>query len=418
MWGDIAIAFLLAFIVSFMATPWSIKIAKKIGAVDIPKDDRRMRNNVMPKLGGIAVILGFVLSTVYLLTVMSIEGTIDLFGADEYAKKLVGIFLGIIIIAITGILDDTKDLKPYQKLIGQILAAIVVVAFGTKIDYINISTATEIGLSKEFSTLITIIWIVGITNAINLMDGLDGLSSGITLISSVSLVIIFALNGSPLIAIILITALIGALTGFLPFNFSPAKTFIGDTGSNFLGFILAIVSIIGVAKTYTLAVIVLPILVLGLPILDVLFAIFRRIKKGKSIKAIFNADNGHVHHKLVQKGFTQKQAVLILYGASATFGMFAIILFDSGIWKAISFLLMVIAAVMLGYRNFINQKNEVDEDAKFECTVCKYIYNPKYGNEKVGIHANTSFKDLPDNWTCPVCGEGKDVFEQYIEKKE
>ena len=114
MWGDIAIAFLLAFIVSFMATPWSIKIAKKIGAVDIPKDDRRMRNNVMPKLGGIAVILGFVLSTVYLLTVMSIEGTIDLFGADEYAKKLVGIFLGIIIIAITGILDDTKDLKPYQ----------------------------------------------------------------------------------------------------------------------------------------------------------------------------------------------------------------------------------------------------------------------------------------------------------------
>ena len=177
MWGDIAIAFLLAFIVSFMATPWSIKIAKKIGAVDIPKDDRRMRNNVMPKLGGIAVILGFVLSTVYLLTVMSIEGTIDLFGADEYAKKLVGIFLGIIIIAITGILDDTKDLKPYQKLIGQILAAIVVVAFGTKIDYINISTATEIGLSKEFSTLITIIWIVGITNAIT---SLGNIGPGIT----------------------------------------------------------------------------------------------------------------------------------------------------------------------------------------------------------------------------------------------
>ena len=416
MWGDIAIAFLLAFIVSFMATPWSIKIAKKVGAVDIPKDDRRMRNNSMPKLGGMAVILGFLFSLVYLLIVMSIEGSINLFGYEQYGKKLLGILLGIIIIAITGILDDIKTLKPYQKLLGQVLAAIIVVAFGTTIEHINIPTIAKIGLTKEFSAIITIIWIVGITNAINLMDGLDGLSSGITLISSVSLLIIFALNASPLIAIILIAALIGALTGFLPFNFSPAKTFIGDTGSNFLGFMLAIVSIMGVAKTYTIAVIVLPILVLGLPILDVVWAIVRRIIKGKSLKAIFNADKGHVHHKLVQKGFTQKQAVLILYGASATFGMFAIILFDSGIWKALSFLLMVIAAVMLGYRNFINQKSEVSDETKYECTVCKYIYNPKYGNEKAGIHAKTPFKDLPKNWTCPVCGEKKDVFEEHIEK--
>ena len=217
-----------------------------------------------------------------------------------------------------------------------------------------------------------------------------------------------------IISIILITALGGSLVGFLPFNFAPAKTFIGDTGSNFLGFILAIVSILGVAKTYTIAVIVLPILVLGRPILDVIWAIIRRTIKGKSLKAIFSADNGHVHHKLVQKGFTQKQAVLILYGASAILGMFAIILFESGIWKAISFLLMVVAAVALGYKNFINQRNEDDAETKFECTICKYIYNPKYGNEKAGIHAKTSFLDLPEKWVCPVCGEGKDVFERCI----
>ena len=105
-----------------------------------------------------------------------------------------------------------------------------------------------------------------------------------------------------------------------------------------------------------------------------------------------------------------------MYGASAIFGMFAIILFDSGIWKAISFLLMVVAAVALGYKNFIMNKNQTDSETKYECTICKYIYNPKYGNERAGVHANTSFDNLPENWVCPVCGEKKDVFEIYQDK--
>ena len=416
MWGDIAIAFLLAFIVAFMATPWSIKLANKIGAVDIPKDERRMHQNKMPKLGGVAVIAGFLISIIYLLFVVTIEGSVNIFGQENYIKKLIGILLGIIVITITGILDDVKTLKPYQKLFGQVLAAIIVIAFGLQIDAINVSNLPQIGFNKGLSIFITLIWIVGITNAINLMDGLDGLSSGISLISCISLLIIFALNNSPMVAILTISSLIGALVGFLPFNFAPAKTFIGDTGSNFLGFMLSVISILGVAKTYTIAVIVLPMLVLGLPILDVVWAIIRRIIKGKSIKAIFRADNEHVHHKLVKRGFTQKQAVLILYGASAIFGMFAIILFDSGIWKAISFLLMVVAAVALGYKNFIMNKNQANAETKYECTICKYIYNPKYGNEKAGVHANTSFDNLPENWVCPVCGEKKDVFEVYVDK--
>ncbi len=413
MWGDIAISFLLAFIISFMTTPWSIILAKKVGAIDVPKDDRRMHKNSMPKLGGVAVISGFLISIIYLLFVMTIEGSINIFGPDEYYKKLIGILFGIIIITITGVIDDIKTIKPYQKLIGQLLAAIVVVSFGVTIDHVNIPMLLQVGLSRNVSIVLTIIWIVGITNAINLMDGLDGLSSGISLISLISLLIIFALNGSPIMAILIISSLIGALVGFLPFNFAPAKTFIGDTGANFLGFMISIISILGVAKTYTIAVIILPILVLGLPILDVAGAIIRRIIKGKSIKAIFHADNSHVHHRLVKNGFTQKQAVLILYGASAVFGMFAIIFLDSGIWKAISFLLMVFAAVALGYKNFSAQKNEEDADTKFECTVCKYIYNPKYGNEKAGVHAGTAFYDLPKEWSCPVCGEGKDVFQKY-----
>lgn len=408
MWGNIAIAFLLAFIVALMVTPYSIKLAEKIGAMDIPKDDRRMRRKTLPKLGGIAVIAGFAIASIYLIAVMHIEGSIDLFDSNMYFKKLIGIGLGALIIAFTGILDDTKTLKPWQKLIGQVMAAIVTVMFGTTISNIEIPYFTNLGLSNEISIIVTIIWIVGITNAINLIDGLDGLSSGIALISCLSLLIIFALNDSPMIAILLITSLVGALVGFLPFNFAPAKTFIGDTGSNFLGYILSVVSILGVAKTYTAVVIALPILALGLPIFDVMWAIVRRLIKGKSIKAIFVADKGHLHHRLIARGFSQKQAVFILYAIAAALGLFAVILLDSGIWKALSFLLMVIAALFLGYRNFLNEKSE--KGTKYECVVCKYIYDPKTGNEKEGVAPGTEFDDLPETWVCPVCGESKDVF--------
>ena len=410
MWGDIAIAFLLAFIVAFMATPYTIKIAKKVGAVDVPKDQRRMHKKVIPKFGGPAVILGFLVSVIYLLIVMSMENTIDLFGEEEYGKKLLGMLLGILVLSITCIIDDIKTIKPLAKLAGQTLAAIIAVSFGIRIDEIQLPFLTP-EWQEAFSILVTILWIIGVTNAINLIDGLDGLSSGISVISAISLLIIFVLNGSPMIAIVLITALAGALVGFIPFNFAPARTFIGDTGSNFLGFSLSIISILGVAKTYTAAVIVLPLIALGLPIFDTIWAIIRRLIKGKSIKAIFKADKGHLHHRIVAKGFSQKQAVLILYGIGATFGIFAIILMDSGIWKALSFLLMVIVALGLGYKNFQTEKAEKHQ--QYECIVCKYIYNPKFGNEKAGIKPGTEFEDLPDDWVCPVCGEGKEMFEMH-----
>lgn len=408
MWGDIAITFLLAFIVAFMATPYTIKIAHKVGAVDVPKDERRMHKKAMPKFGGPAVILGFLVSVTYLLIVMSMENTINLFGPESYGMKLLGMFLGIVVLSITCIIDDIKTIRPIAKLIGQIVGAVIAVSFGIRLGEFNLSFLNNPFMEEIISCIITVGWIVGVTNAINLIDGLDGLSSGISVISAISLLVIFVLNGSPLISIVLVTALAGALVGFLPFNFTPAKTFIGDTGSNFLGFSLSIISILGVAKTYTFAVIVLPLIVLGLPIFDTLWAIIRRLIKGKSIKAIFKADKGHLHHRIVSKGFGQKQTVLILYGLSATFGIFAVILLDSGIWKALSFLLMVIVAIGLGYKNFQGEK---EEDQKYECIECKYIYNPKYGNERAGIKPGTEFEDLPETWVCPVCGEGKDMFE-------
>lgn len=159
----------------------------------------------------------------------------------------------------------------------------------------------------------------------------------------------------------MVTALAGSILGFLPYNFNPAKTFIGDTGSNFLGYSLSIISILGMAKTYTAIVIIAPLLIFALPLLDTGLAIIRRIIKTKSLKSVFKADKEHLHHKLMKHGYSQKQAVLILYAISATFGMFAIILLDSGIWKALSFALMVIAIFAIGYKDIVRAKNDNKE---------------------------------------------------------
>ena len=408
MWGDIAIAFILAFVVTFVTTPYTMKIAKKVGAIDIPKDERRAHKRSIPKFGGPAVILGFIVSTIYLLIVMNMEKSINLFDFQQYWKKLFGFLCGILVISAFCVVDDIKTIKPLTKLFGQLIGAIIVVAAGIRIDGITLPFLNFPQMHEIISVLITIAWIIIVTNAINLIDGLDGLSSGISVISAISLLVIFVLNGSSLISIILIASLAGALVGFLPFNFTPARTFLGDTGSNFLGFSLSVISILGSAKTYTAAVIVLPLIVLGLPIFDTVWAIIRRLIKGKSIKAVFKADKGHLHHRLVAKGFSQKQAVLILYGISAIFGMFAVILCDSGIWKALSFLLIVIVAIAVGYKNFSIERTGNEQ---YECTQCKYIYNPKFGNEKAGIPKGTKFSELPEDWVCPVCGEGKDMFE-------
>lgn len=294
---------------------------------------------------------------------MSLEGSINIFDADNnYWLKLAGFLIGIIVLGITCFIDDSKGIPSWVKLIAQVMAAIIVAVCGIRIENINLPFIdNKIFFYDWFSYIITVGWIIGITNAINLIDGLDGLSSGITLISCVSLLIIFLLTpSSPLISILLITALAGSIVGFLPFNFSPAKTFIGDVGSNFLGFSLAVISILGVAKTYTALVLIAPIIVLGLPIFDTIFAIIRRIIKGKSIKAVFKADKGHLHHRLMKRGYTQKQAVLILYGLTATLGMFAIILLESGIWKALSFALLVIAIIAIGYKDIFRVKQEED----------------------------------------------------------
>lgn len=293
---------------------------------------------------------------------MTIEKNIDIF-QDDLHIKLQGFIGGAVIIGVTCFYDDIKGAKALVKLAAQIIAGVVLVNCGIRIDYFDMPFFDIPASNKLFYDIFSILWVVGITNAMNLIDGLDGLSTGISIISGLSLLIIFALNDSPLISIILITALCGSLIGFLPYNFNPAKTFIGDTGSNFLGYCLATISILGVAKTYTAIVIVAPLIVLAIPIFDTVSSIIRRLIKGKNLKAVIEPDAGHLHHKMLQKGFTQKQAVLIMYAISAVFGMFAIILLDSGIWKALSFAIIIALIIALGYKEFFKIKllNEDEE---------------------------------------------------------
>ncbi len=194
MWGDIAIAFLLAFLTAFVLTPYTMRLAKKVGAIDIP-NDRRVNKKPMPRLGGIAVICGFLVSTIYLLIVMNLEHSINLFGTEQYGLKLLGFLTGIIILGITCFIDDSKGIPSWAKLIMQIIAAAIVVACGIRIENVKLPFFEDkIWLNEWFSYILTIGWIIGITNAINLIDGLDGLSSGIALISCFSLLIIFTLN--------------------------------------------------------------------------------------------------------------------------------------------------------------------------------------------------------------------------------
>ena len=343
---NILITFVLAALTSVILTPITIKLAYKVGAVDIPKDARKIHSKAMPRIGGLAFILGFFISIIYMLLTGGISNT----------TNLSGFFIGLAIIASVGFLDDVYQLKAWQKLIAQIVAAIVVIASGLRICYINIPFLALYGLNDVLSIIITFGWIIGVTNALNLIDGLDGLATGVSAISTLALSVIFILNGSGELPLLLTIALLGGLIGFLPYNFNPAKTFMGDVGSNSLGFILATVSMIGMAKTYTFMAIILPVVILGLPIFDTLFAIFRRVSHHKSI---MEADRGHLHHKLIDAGLTQKQAVLILYAVTAVLGILAVVILESSIWKVIILVAILAVLSVLGSKNLLGGKKNM-----------------------------------------------------------
>ena len=328
----VALALGVALVVAFVTTPLARAFARKVGAVDIPKDGRRMHNHPIPRLGGLAIFLGFIVSVV-------------MFAQIE--RQVQGMLLGAIIIVTVGMVDDIIPLPAWLKFIFQLAAAGVAVAFGIRIEHISnplFWSENEYINFGVWSIPVTMLWIVGITNSVNLIDGLDGLAVGVSAISSMSVLVISLVLGQLNIAIIL-AALLGACLGFMPYNLNPARIFMGDTGALFLGYILSTVSVLGLLKFYAVISFAVPLLALGLPIFDTVFAIIRRLLKGQNP---MSPDRGHFHHRLVDMGLSQKQAVAILYSISAVLGLAAVLITTSGEMRALVFLFAFCVAITIG----------------------------------------------------------------------
>ncbi|MFP4017127.1 MAG: MraY family glycosyltransferase [Halanaerobiales bacterium] len=320
-------AFIISLVLTYFFTPLAKKIAVKINAVDMPSN-RRINKKAVPTLGGIAIFIGFLI-------------TVLLF--SEIDMMMLGILIGGTIILYFGILDDLYEIPPWLKLLGQIIAASILIICGVKIEFITNPFGGLIYLGY-WGVPLTLLWIVGVTNTVNLVDGLDGLAAGITAIAALTLFFVGLQEGQTIAAIMALT-LAGSSLGFLKFNFNPAEIFMGDTGAMFSGFILAAISVSGALKSAAAVTLIVPVLALGVPIFDTIFAIIRRISNGKPIG---EADHGHIHHRLLALGFNQRQAVLSVYAISIGLGLMALIVNGSTFHDAITMLFVVTILLIYG----------------------------------------------------------------------
>ena len=334
---DHVLAFMIALGMALILTPAVIAFARQTGALDKP-DARKVHVRPIPRIGGIGIYAAFMASILVQLIFADVT--------PEFMTSLIGLMIGGTIIVAIGIIDDYCDLPAKVKLLGQIFAAaVLVISFDVRIDVITDPFGDYIYL--EFLAIpATIFWVVGLTNTVNLIDGLDGLAAGVSSIAAVTIFLVAMEEGIPFVAMVT-AALAGAAVGFLYYNFNPARIFMGDTGSMFLGFMLAGISVVGAVKSAATIALIVPILALGLPILDTTFAIVRR---ARNHRPIFKPDKGHLHHRLLAHGFTQKQAVLLMYVVSALFGLCAIALTAVSTQAAALIILIVAAAVLVGAR--------------------------------------------------------------------
>ncbi len=325
-------ALAVAFVISVVCTPVVRQFAERSGVgVDVPKDNRRMHKKPIPRIGGLAIFLGFIVSVL-------IFAEIDV--------QMRGILIGLVLIVVISLIDDISPLPALLRFGVQIVAALIPVLHGVRIEFLsNINIFSDmpyLHLNEWISIAVTIIWIVAITNSVNFIDGLDGLAVGVSSISSLCMLIIAMMVSEPNVAIIM-AALFGACVGFIPYNKNPATIFMGDVGAMSIGYLLATISIQGLFKFYAIVSFAVPFLVLALPIFDEVFAVVRRLLKGQNP---MSPDRGHVHHRLIDMGFNQKQAVAIMYTMSGILGLTAVVLTASGEIRA---MFLVLAFLLVGF---------------------------------------------------------------------
>lgn len=315
----------ICFIASILITPIVKKIACKYKILDKP-NQRKVHTKLIPRLGGLAIFISFLIG-------LAIYRPAD--------PHIIYLLAGGSVIILTGVLDDIFELSAKVKLIGQLVAAIIAVVGGFQLEFINLPFGGEM----EFGFLtvpLTIVWIVGITNAINLIDGLDGLAAGVSTIALVTLGIMAAMMGDVFVLTISLI-LIGSTLGFLVYNFYPAKIFMGDTGALFLGYMIALLSLLGF-KNVTFFSLIIPVIILGVPISDTLFAMVRRFVQKRSIVA---PDRQHLHHRLLNLGFSHRQSVLVIYAIAIMFSLAAVIFSMATVWGSLFILAIVLFALEL-----------------------------------------------------------------------
>ncbi len=322
------LAILAAFAVSLAATPLAGKLAAKCGCFDRPDGARKLHKEPVPYFGGLAILVGFLASTVLFSLVML--GTIP--------QNVAVMIVGGMSICFVGVLDDMYDMPALLKLMLQIAVSAFTAYFGGAIEYTTIFDKTIV--FGAFSVPVTVLWMVLIINAVNLIDGLDGLASGVSALESFALLITSVIMGNT-VCIVASAALCGAVLGFLPYNANRAVIFMGDAGSMFIGYIMACISVFGLFKAQALFSIVVPALIFALPLLDTIVAFFRRVMKGQSP---FKADRSHLHHKLIDNGFSPKRSVLAIYCASAMFCVASILFMR---YKLLSVLLVLLDLIFL-----------------------------------------------------------------------
>lgn len=315
------LVFLLSMVTADLLTPLVGKLALRFGAVDKPCA-RKVHTKPIPLLGGLAIYVGFFLG-VSLVAALDTQITRALFYSSSF-------------IVFVGIIDDLYDLRPSVKFAGQLIAAIIFVACGMQIQFVTNPQGGMLYLGF-WGIPITILWLVAMSNVVNFLDGLDGLAAGVSTIAALAVFIVAVMRGQYLVAGITI-ALVGANLGFLRYNFNPAQIFMGDSGAMFLGFALAAIAVQGSLKGAMTLGLVVPALAFGIPILDTAFAIIRRKRKGVSIS---QADRGHIHHRLLDRGYSQKQAVVLIYLLTACLGVI-------GVGLAAGSSLMIIGSLLVG----------------------------------------------------------------------
>ena len=323
----------LAFLIAYYGTPLARLIAIRCKCFDVPDGKRKLHKAPVPYFGGLAIFAGF--SAAFLLFSYLLTGNLP--------GELLVMFIGGAAICLLGLIDDMYGMRPMVKFIAQFGIAAFTAHYGFAIEYIALFDRTlRFGM---FSEIVTIAWILVILNAVNLIDGLDGLAGGISVLESFALLITAVLMGNPVCAVAA-AALCGASLGFLPFNFGKAVIFMGDAGSMFIGYILACVSVLGLFKSQALFSIIVPAMIFALPVIDTVAAFFRRVIQGKSP---FEADHQHIHHVLLENGFSVKQSVVALMIASAMFCTASILYVKYHLISIAIFLLTVAYLALLKY---------------------------------------------------------------------